>query len=346
MRVPVEAARFEVELEPMQLAAKRDDEAQGFQFRGVAHSGKPILGHWFWGNLIIDLAGLSIGRQDKPVMLDHQEILGFSRRIAKDEQGVTVEGTLLDVTESQKETLAMMRAGMPFQMSVYIPPRAVKAVGEGEEVVVNGHKLRGPGHVITKSVLRETTITALGADEHTSAALLAEAADVVVELREQDENKMAEKTSDAAPDAAAAEAKLAAERAQAQERDRVSKILNLATGVDTKLVQQAIDEGWTFEQAATKFTDFLRERKEARLEAIREQTPKPSGQVDVETYDEAGKKKGGGTPAKAAPAGGKSDDDLRAEFAASEELQEEFAEVGDYLALMRHEARAAARAGR
>jgi hypothetical protein len=60
------------------------------------------------------------------------------------------------------------------QASVYIPPLEIQSLGNNESATVNGYTLMGPGTIFRKSMLREVTLTALGADENTSAVALAE----------------------------------------------------------------------------------------------------------------------------------------------------------------------------
>jgi len=84
------------------------------------------------------------------------------------------EGFFTETNDVGKETLALARAGFPFQASVMVPPSAIEKVPSGETAFVNGHELQGPGHIFRKSALREVTFTAIGADEATEAVMLSE----------------------------------------------------------------------------------------------------------------------------------------------------------------------------
>ena len=281
-KVPRNALMFDLAM--LGAAAATSEEVDGKRTRtvsGVANSGAPIEGHWFWGNLAIDLKGLKIGRQDKPILRDHRsdQVLGYTKKIAKTEHGLEFEGAIFDATEAGREVVELMDRGMPWQMSVYVPPSKVREVAADEEVEVNGHKMRGPGAVFTASRLREVTITAVGADENTRAAAFAggdEEVEVEVEI-----NDMKDKTTGAAPAEPAAtsapppvaltdaDVKTAAEQARLAERKRIAEINKISRGVDARLVAQAIDEGLAPEQAAVRFLAYVQEARAGELAAMR-----------------------------------------------------------------------------
>lgn len=157
-----------------------EEEDGKSSIRVKANSGAPILNHWAWGNFAIDLEGLEIGRQSKPILLDHRsnQIVGFTSKISREKEGLVAEGTVLS---GESETFApgnrvreLSEKGFPWQASVYVPPTLVERIPEGAFAKVNGYKLEGPGHIFRKSVLREVTVTSLGADENTDAEMLGE----------------------------------------------------------------------------------------------------------------------------------------------------------------------------
>lgn len=59
-------------------AEKLDDSKQNRKFVGVAYSGKPILNHPHWGNLIFDLSDIT-SKPQIPVLFNHDtnRIVGF-----------------------------------------------------------------------------------------------------------------------------------------------------------------------------------------------------------------------------------------------------------------------------
>lgn len=163
---------------------------------------------------------------------------------------------------------------------------------------------------------------------------------------ETSEDTMDLKTLDAAtlraqrPDLVSEISKAAEEAAVKTERDRIAAIVRLAqkAGIDPETQAKAVSEGWSRERAAETFLDMAAERKEARLEKIRQTTPDSSNgtTTGVTTHTEA-------TP----PAKAKTASDIAAmpmgverfkeEFAASEQLRAEFSDEAAYIACRKSE---------
>jgi len=347
-KVPQGAATFEL---AVKLAPSANDQ-KGRKFAGKANSGGVMPGHWYWGNLAIDMAGLQIGRMDKPVLFEHDacEPLGYTTSITAGPDGIDVEGVLLDVTEKGQEIIALLAAGMPLQMSIFAPPSEVLILQEGESAQVNGKPITGPGAIFTNSTLREVTITTLGVDEGTCAALLSAASSFSTSVRErqtkmtnQDPNAGGTPAPAPAPASAAqlAQAKL---DAAAAERARVLAVTKLGAGLPAEIVEKAITDGLDQGAAAMLFLDAERKGKESRLAAIRKTTPEASG---VDDPDEVKKFSEKDAKAPAAPTAKLSTvEEAKAKFAASQELQDEFPTEADYVAFAVHEAKAARRGGR
>lgn len=348
-RVPDQAAflNLDVTLSP----ASNGDTSR--KFAGKANTGQVMPGHWYWGNLVIDMAGLTIGRQDLPILYEHDscEPLGYTTKVTAGPDGIDVEGVLLGVTEKGSEIIALLDAKMPLQMSVFAPPSAVLLLQEGETANVNGRPIAGPGAVFQQSRLREVTITTLGVDEGTSAALLSATASFSTKVREQ-QTKMTTQDPNAGGTPAPAPAPAsAAQLAQAQrdaaaaERARILAITKLGAGLPAEIINDAINQGFDENRAARLFLDAERQGKENRLAEIRKTTPAPVG-VDeghgdgVEKFSEKGSAK---ATAKAAALPPTTKDEARARFAESKDLQDEFASADDYAALCAYEARKASR---
>jgi len=157
--------------------SRRDEGASTMRMKIVANSGREFS-HWFWKKLVLDMSGARIGRQDKPLLRDHdpKRIAGATTRLWVDGRGrLMSEALLTGVTEDGREAIALTEeAGYPWQSSVYVPPKRVRLLNEGESVKVNGRKFEGPGAVFEDFEIREVSLCALGADENTSAAAMGE----------------------------------------------------------------------------------------------------------------------------------------------------------------------------
>lgn len=271
--IPKAALRFKEEEEPVAiLALKEGEKPDKRKFSMVAHSGRIMLNHWLWGNLAIDLSGVSIGRKKKPALREHNSnrIVGWTEGINIDEKrGIVAEGIFSEKTEDGREALELADEGFPWQASIYIPPLAIERVKEGETAEVNGQKLKGPGTIFRKSVLREVSFCALGADENTSATALkdkGETIDLDVEIiknKNEEVGKMEladltlEMLKAERPDLAESLAKASLDAGVKKERERVLAVIKEAKGFEGMgdLASEAIEKGDSVEAALGKFKD-------------------------------------------------------------------------------------------
>lgn len=296
--IPKAALRFREADEPVAiLSTGEGEEKKKRKFSMIAHSGRIMLNHWLWGNLAIDLSGVSIGREKKPALREHNSnrIVGWTEGITiDDKKGIIAEGIFSEKTEDGREALELADEGFPWQASIYIPPLAIERVKEGETAEVNGQKLKGPGTIFRKSVLREVSFCALGADEHTSATALKDKGDnidldieIIKNKNEEVENmELSDLTLEMLkaerPDLAESLAKASLDAAVKKERERVLAILKEAKGFEGMgdLAQEAIEKGDTVEAAVGKF-------KDKRLAELEKNAPSNLGPDD----DKDGSKK-------------------------------------------------------
>jgi hypothetical protein len=144
------------------------------KFRMVGYSGKIIRGHWWWGNLGIDLAGGTFSKPKFPILRDHLTSmeLGFSKKPKiSNEEGLVFtekEVTFLE-NEDVDKFVENSKKGFPYQASIAALPTVIERVEEGESVKVNGHTLKGPGTVWRKWNFKECSICVFGHDEQTTA---------------------------------------------------------------------------------------------------------------------------------------------------------------------------------
>jgi hypothetical protein len=156
----------------LEFAKVKDGDAR--TFRMVGYSGKVIKGHWWWGNLAIDLAGIKFSKSKYPILRDHStdREMAFSKKPqVSNEEGLVFtekEVTFLD-TEEATTFLSNSKAGFPYQASISGRPSVIEQVVDGESVEVNGHILKGPGTVWRKTEFKECSICVFGYDDQTTA---------------------------------------------------------------------------------------------------------------------------------------------------------------------------------
>jgi len=154
-----------------------------------ANTGRPMDVRGFLYPVIVDLEGTKFDRNKTPVIQDHETNLrightteqaiipaGQSGKIGKKTvkgPAVAAGGIVSSSSQTAAEYVADSKRGFPFQVSLGAGIVEGEIIDEGESVQVNGRNWRGPLIVASKSIIRELTITVLGADNRTSAKIAA-----------------------------------------------------------------------------------------------------------------------------------------------------------------------------
>lgn len=141
------------------------------RFKMLAYTGARVSGGF--NDIIIDLAGVTLGAQRKPILLSHDpaKIVGFSESATIDGDGIRLEGVLSSATEAGREVAATADEGFPWEASVGIAVDKAVRLDDGEEREVNGKMHKGPLTIIQKSRLREVSFVPNGADAKTRVAV-------------------------------------------------------------------------------------------------------------------------------------------------------------------------------
>lgn len=146
---------------------------QGDRLDMVIYSGALIRDHWHWGNLSIDLEGMSFPKKKYPILENHRtdRKIGFSGK-------PSINGnlklnpdtvTFLD-TEASLEFRKLSKEGFPYESSMYAKPTVIERVEEGAAVEVNRMTVKGPATVWRKSVFKEASVCVFGWDSRTEAS--------------------------------------------------------------------------------------------------------------------------------------------------------------------------------
>lgn len=165
-KTPREAFHFAAEVIPI---AQAEEGRRRRKFGGVAYSGDPITGHWYWGTVVFDLASVRLPPK-VPVLIEHDRAqrAGFASLAVRDGKLVVAEGELM-ANAHGRAIAEESDEGFPWQLSVHIEPGRVEEVQAGAEVEVNGRRLKGPLNVFRDSLIREISFTPTGADPQTVA---------------------------------------------------------------------------------------------------------------------------------------------------------------------------------
>lgn len=233
------------------LAAEGNDPARSLpRFRMIAYTGSAMRVSGWRHPVILDLAGLSIPSQARPIRFGHDPLsgVGHSDVIRIEDGQLVATGIVSRDTPAAREVVTSAKNGFPWQASVGASVEEFEFVKEGQTVLVNGKQHNGPVNVVRKATLGEISFVDLGADGRTSAGIAA---------------KLVSGT-DAAPLPTEPSAPTADEvRAQAlAETQRVAAIKHVCANRFPEIEMQAIQSGW----------DAVR----TELEVLRVSRPQPT----------------------------------------------------------------------
>jgi hypothetical protein len=235
----------------IELAAGGDADADKAlpRFRMVAYTGTPMRVAGWRHPVVLDLAGLSIPSQSRPIRFGHDPLFGVGHTdsIRIEEGQLTATGVVSRDTAAAREIVVSAKNGFPWQASVGASVEEFEFIKENQKVVVNGRALTGPLNVVRKATLGEISFVDLGADGRTSATVAATNPPGDAPVNTQDANtEAAGAVSSQAPEPSADPQPTAEEvRAQAlAETSRIAAIRRVCAGRHADIEARAIQEGW------------------------------------------------------------------------------------------------------
>jgi len=213
------------------------------RFRMVAYTGGPMRIAGWRIPVVLDLAGLSIPSQARPIRFGHDPLsgVGHTDAIRVDAGQLVASGIVSRDTSAAREVVASSKNGFPWQASVGTTVEEFEFVKQGQQVMVNGAHHSGPLNVVRKATLGEISFVDLGADGATSASIAASAAAPTGE-ENMEETVITEES--AAP--IVASDGIQDIRAQAAaETERIAAVRRICSGRLPQVEAQAIRDGWT-----------------------------------------------------------------------------------------------------
>lgn len=254
-------------------------EAPGFKMD--AYTGAPME-HPFFGKVVIDSSGVKIGKEGKKtiVLREHarDRVVGFGYAHATKGGGIKVKkGVFSQHTEDGREVAGLLSEGMPLECSINIDNAKLVDLPPGKEREVNGRMVKGPAVIFAKSRLREVSFCSLGMDAGTSGSIAAaEGEQVEIELVEDKEKKMSEKTNAVeAPDLK----KLEADAKEAGKKELVAHFDALFAEFDQDFALEMFKAGKSLDEA--KLLHYEKVKKElAELKAATPEVPAVSERTE------------------------------------------------------------------
>jgi hypothetical protein len=315
--------------------------------RILAYNGE-VTKHWYWGNFAVDLKGMTVEKDRIPILEEHftDKRIGFADKPRVDASaGVIVEGNWLSNPRAQ-ELRSDMQEGFPFQASMYAQPVQIEQLADGVTATVNGRTIEGPGAIFRASILKETSVCVFGAFSNTESSAFAAEDTVHFELTTK-ENAMSKDNETAAVEITAQVLKdrfaevhaqvLAEGRAEGQtaEKERFAA-LQQACGDDYELLVKCFAADMTTAQAQAARIEKLSAANAEMARKLADSTQR-STRVDP-AVTEFKEQKPGQAAAKFDEAKA-TDEQLKAHYAATAELKEQFKTADAYIAYVRHDVR-------
>lgn len=277
-----------IQIEAVADIAAADGKPALPRFSMVAYTGGPMrIAGWRYP-VIVDLAGLGIPSQNRPIRFGHDAASGVGHTDAIKIEGgqLVAAGVVSRDTAAAKEVVASARNGFPWQASIGAAVDEYEFIKETQKVMVNGREFLGPVNVVRRATLGEISFVDLGADGQTSAQVAASAINLSLENEQMENTTVTNPTAVTAQATEATTVSVAATQdttppsptvnagttvadiraAALAETNRVAAIREVCGGRFPKIEAQAIQEGW--------------DRVRCELEVLREGRPKaPAVQV-------------------------------------------------------------------
>lgn len=145
------------------------------RFTMVAYTGGPMRLAGWRHPVVVDLAGLRIPTQNRPIRLGHDAAQGVGHTDSIRVEGgkLIASGVVSRDTAAAREIVISSKNGFPWQASIGASVQEQEFVREGQSVHVNGQTFQGPVNVVRSASLGEISFVDLGADGNTSAAITA-----------------------------------------------------------------------------------------------------------------------------------------------------------------------------
>lgn len=158
------------------FAEKDGGEKVVTSFSMDAYSGKIIKGHWMWGDLAIDVSGLTFNGSKIPILEDHNtdKKIGIASKPDLSDNKVNFSEIKLLSNLDAQNVAQNLKDEFPYQASISVKPLLVERLAEDQSVEVNGYTMKGPGTIFRKALFRESSVCVFGYDHRTKVLPLSE----------------------------------------------------------------------------------------------------------------------------------------------------------------------------
>lgn len=261
--------------ELIRLQASASTATQARRLAISAYSGGMMQVDRF-GPVVVDLAGLEVP-PDFPILTDHTNAINAvvgAGTASNNGRALTVSATLAD-SDAAGEVERLLRSGVNLQASIGAEPIKTRRIPAGEVVNVNGREVSANHDwiLVTKSRLREVSVTPIGADAFTAVTIAASLKGTAMKTFEE-----WVKSLGLEPDTLTPEQRAELERAHAsistsdtpspapgdEPMTTAAAVVEvLANAGATTLVGRSVRERWTMERARSEALNHIRASRPA-----------------------------------------------------------------------------------
>lgn len=152
-------------------------ENQARRFHVVAYNGGPMSMMNLAYPIIIDLQGLDVGNQVKPVFLDNVpdivgRVLGQTDRITVGASSVIAEGEVIGTSQQAQRAIELNDKGFKWQSELGVRATSkLNFIAVNQNVTVNGKTFQGPCYIAPKSRLASISFVVLSDDPASSGSI-------------------------------------------------------------------------------------------------------------------------------------------------------------------------------
>jgi phage head maturation protease len=164
------------------LASAANDASPSIpRFSMVAYSGGLMRIAGSREPVVVDLAGMAIPSQSRPIRLQHDAAAGVghtdSVKVTAGVDGLPqliATGIISRNTPAAEDVVSSSKNGFPWQASIGANIENQEFIPAGKTGKANGRSFAGPVNIVRKSTLGEISFVDLGADTNTSARVAAQ----------------------------------------------------------------------------------------------------------------------------------------------------------------------------
>lgn len=214
------------------------------RFKMVAYTGGAMRVAGWRAPVVIDLAGLAVPSQARPIRFGHDPLsgVGHTDAIRVEAGQLVATGVISRDTPAAKEVVASSRNGFPWQASVGASVEEFEFIKDNQKATVNGQEITGPVNVVRKATLGEISFVDLGADGRTSASIAARLHKEPSVMA--DESNPIPSPSSTPPVTGTEQTPEQIRAAALAETARIDAIRKVCGGKHTSIEAQAIRDGW------------------------------------------------------------------------------------------------------